>query len=604
MKELFRFNYNDYVYKLLLKNNKLIYLKEKDNKIFYDFNEGEFNIFNQLLVRLMPSNKLITLSNIKYNNKVYVNKYDKINNLHLIYNKNNFDLNDLSYLNYKYNNQLGYVNITNHNENKNNNFIKRFVPVIKGSALIILVTEITTLYLALMPYINPRKENVVMHAINDLTYSQRIDSINKNIIIDEINNNGNLTEDEKNYFTSFSNFFENDSKYFDATDLYNNLRKFKIEYINEIDEECSGRWDYINKKIIMYDSTNFNNCDKSTLRHEFFHMFSDTKYLYDSFGEYYYESNNAIINNEYAGYNPNDKEYDTGYFVLNNYTYFINELISNNNEILNLYHSSPKIKLIVDELIKIIPDEDKAYNLLNLLYEYFDAYIDYVEKFNSNENYQKEMNNFFEIKTEIENNLQEYYEAKYNEDVKNNQYMYYLLNQDSFIQDLIINNDIILPREYFGFIKEYKNCYINKEDDYKISFKLNKTINNEEIYFTIPENHKGLYNYFLSKKVNLINQKYDNDHLLEFSELLYNLFDNETINKYIETSDINVLINKLASLNSDKEMAIYLLDTYENYYNFLNSNIDIENQNSELINYNFTLKNNFRIYNELLHNKK
>ena len=67
---------------------------------------------------------------------------------------------------------------------------------------------------------------------------------------------------------------------------------------------------------------------------------------------------------------------------------------------------------------------------------------------------------------------------------------------------------------------------------------------------------------------------------------------------------INVLINKLASLNSDKEMAVYLLDTYENYYNFLNSNIDIENQNSELINYNFTLKNNFRIYNELLHNKK
>lgn len=571
MIEIFKFNYNGFLYRFSLKNNKLIYSKEKDNKVYYSFNECEYNIFNQILKKLIPTNKTVNLSKVYYNDKFFYHKYDIINDYHLFSNIDNtqINLNEIQYLNYKYN-QEEFEFAKDKDTNNKNNKIKRIIKIRNYTATIILIVELNALGLVLLSNISPKFEDHLIQTIDTISID-KYDSIDENAIKACINSNSNLNDKEKEFFLSFDEFFDKDNNYFDADNLYHNLSTFKINYNKEKNKNNAGTWNFINGIINIYDATNFNDADKSTLRHEFFHMFTNN-HLRSSLGKYFYETTNSLINNEFAHKNPNDGNYDFGYGMLHNYVRFIFELINDQNKnISNQYHANPRITLIVDELVKIIPDEDKAYNLIYLIDEFYDSYQDYVKKYYSDIDYKKEMDKYYNIKENLETLLKKYYSKKYDVPLEDNLYMQYLLDKYVIIDYLINNNIILLPKNYFGEIEKYKTYFLdNNDNDITLRFNLSKN-KTEKVFFTIPKTNIGLYNTFLLSKINDNVEYFNKGNLSNYKALFSQLFPDDVINEYIYTSDINVLINELSKYDTNKGRIIGFLNTYEKYYEYLNN---------------------------------
>lgn len=490
MKEILKFKNLEYEYGLFLDNHELKYKKIVKENIYEDVSNQEKELINKVLFELLPSNNIKDLGYIKYGNKKIKHLYDFSNRFHIFHENENITRECLK-LNYLFNNQEDYIYMLkchkNYMKRSESRYIKRNVKI--GKKVISVLTA-STFLLAMSIGIIKGASKVEYNNKNnykeiDLEYSDRKLEISE--IINAINNNSNLTREEKDFFLSNFEFFYDNLEYLDYYAVLDNLNHLHIEYI---EDECDqigvyGDFTYngIDKgRIRIYEASSFKDTKKYALSHEFLHAFTKNYYDYN----YIYEAIHVLFNNEYFG--KNQILYDSAYEILLKKTYILCELID--EDTLRKYHADNNTNYLVDGLMKIIPNQDMAIKLITDM----DAIcrIEMKQTQNSDEYYayQEEI---LEKEREIEKILKIYYETKYKISIYEDNYIYYLF--DSKVGATKIASKLNLSLEAFKLADE-----LTRVKQYKKIF--NKTGNDSLILAFCSETKEVIKPYTLESVLN------------------------------------------------------------------------------------------------------
>jgi len=415
MKKILEFNYKDKKLVLFINKSNLIYQKVKKGVLTNNLEKDELELINKVLIKLIPSKNIKNLGYIKYDNKKINYLYDLDNNFYIFHEDNKITL-DCLVLNKIFNNQDEYLVLKDEEDSKDLDFIRRNVKV--GKLVLSVLISSSLLLSSSMIWIKGGQKviNLIDYYKAEYAYQEGVLEYNdRQIELDEIinaiNNNVNLTNEEKKFFLSKSKFFIDNLEYFDYYTVIDNLKRLKIQYIEETKGGTYGEFTVNgnNRGLIkIYGVTSFKDTSKYALSHEFLHAF--TKYnLVDN---YFYEILNVVLNNEYFGDDTN--LYDNGYEVLREYFYIMAELVD--ARVLRKYHANNDINYLKNDLIEIIPDFDMATDLLNNL-----NIICKIEML-KNTDYSKYLKLEQELKMkkqQVMTSLKTYYEVKYQTSIEN-----------------------------------------------------------------------------------------------------------------------------------------------------------------------------------------
>lgn len=158
------------------------------------------------------------------------------------------------------------------------------------------------------------------------------------------------------------------------------------------------------------------------LAHEKSHSLTNIQRIFLS---WLVESINAIFNDEYEG-NGMVGTYDTSYLHIVNYAKALMEIIGALP--LQKYHGYTDEDPIIEALMEIIDDEDKAYKLLTNIEEYKNM----IEKISVDVMTYEEKQVLFSLKETIYQSFDEYYYAKKGIHITDDLVMLYYLDISSF----------------------------------------------------------------------------------------------------------------------------------------------------------------------------
>jgi len=302
-------------------------------------------------------------------------------------------------------------------------------------------------------------------------------------IKETILNNAYLSDEEKELFLSVPQVFIDQVDYYNFDKVINQLKNLQVTYRGDIDRvgDTVGEYDYEKNMISIYGVNSFSKAPKAVLTHEFLHVFTD--FSNDNEGKVFYETLTVIMNNEYYG---NDYTYDNAYSWFINYAYVLGEILG--TDLLRRYHSNTDVNTIVERLMSIINNEEKARKLIEL-----------VKYFNRNVKSKEDQKVLDEKKRELETLLIEYYETKFSLKMKASLYLSYFFNQDIAYRSIAKHSvRDTFTANYFDLfveVKDYRHLFVTSEEDNYLTLKVctkavkEKNVYSKEDFFKLENNN-------------------------------------------------------------------------------------------------------------------
>ncbi len=507
MKEILNFEDNGKEY-CLYYDKSLKYACRKADKLSFDVTEEEKNFIFFVLLKVLPLNDLKYLGNVQLKNNSYNHYIDKLNNYHLFLDSNRHlpTFADFKSLNIIYNNQKDYVASDKEKKLEDKAKITRVVSV-KGKKIVVGLLLSVGLYASVLVALS--KTSLGRDLIIDILekdivseYDLAYDTLEVNDIEEALKNNVNLSLEEKEYLTSFTDFFNDMLPYLDYTDVMDSLSKMSIVYQENAGIGVTGAWHHVGNNMYemqIYNSKEINEDNKKVIRHEFMHVFSaKTALISLGLDESFYEFLNRTITNEYDVPVVSSKGYDHGYFYLDEIGNMSLELFS--SETLKKYHANPSLDLLTQELMTIIPDEQMAYSFFNDFNDYviackgFYNHSPELAKEKSLAEWQQEKDT---LTLKLKETLKNYWEVKYNKKIDSDLYVYYLYDRESAIKEIMEQNLIpncpleVLEQSSISMFKPYVNERLKDNFEFQLSLP---NVDGVNAVFTIMENNESREN--------------------------------------------------------------------------------------------------------------
>ena len=241
------------------------------------------------------------------------------------------------------------------------------------------------------------------------------------------------------------------------------LKTLKIKYVHDIcvsNKIIKGTYDNNDNLITFYTASSLDDVTDDLFTHEFSHLFQSLT-LDSSDCSFLVEATNVLANNEYYGTEPN---YDPAYSVQRNCVEMLSLIIG--NSAIKKFYNLPSIHIIVDELYKIYPNYEKAYEFVGLLNSYQSLF--FIS--DKDENVSKKME---EIEKSIKEMLQFYYKEKYKFSAENDLIMLFKLDSNKF--NMKVKEMLNLDNELVNAILKNNSSIINTTLNNKYVFDIEKT---------------------------------------------------------------------------------------------------------------------------------
>lgn len=419
MKIVLKFNFNEKEYCIFEENKNFKYGYIENNKVKTDITNIDKDIINLIIYKIKPSNKNIFYNKIILNNAIYYIYIDPKTRFKSFKPEPNIE--DLIILNNNYNNlSPNYHNKTNYKNKKTNKFIKIMTSIGNNTITVMLLSSIaiTTFFSTIYDKVYDVDyyqllESQITYSISKSISTNPSNEEIKQLIEDALSKNKSLNEKEKNIILEHLEIFYDNKKYIDFENVYINIVNMKIKYLNEnISEDnpnIKAQWEPESMKITIGNANSIDDINTSIFTHEFCHAI--TKYNKSS--SFLTESLNSEINSYYF-------EEDNSYYKIKRYMKALERIIG--KEPLKQYYGITNHNIIIDELTKIIDDENKAFCFLETLEDYYKlCYENYISDHNN-----EELKDQTSLK--IKDYLKEYYNAKYNKNMSNDLIMTYYTN--------------------------------------------------------------------------------------------------------------------------------------------------------------------------------
>lgn len=455
MKVILKFNYKGNTLLLLKNNEDYIFAKDVNGKLIYDLTDEEKNIISKVIKNILPSNKIVEIEELSHAGKLFRHYLDVKNGWHHFSEIVNGEmyiptLQDLKFLNQKYNHQYEYVNSTNDFKTFGNDFIQRIIKIGTDTILFMVSASISfgfcwSVDISLQQtqtvdesivIVSPEPslgindlDPIVSEAINlDNANEENGDNLSENAPDDiiafttngldtAVMNNPNLTDEEKEFFLSVTTIYNEEISPEDYPNIYDYMGNFYIIYDpNKSENGDLGCFYYTGPNkyaIVIYEANSFEDAPPYVLSHEFCH--TKCSYRNPIFGMKLYEAINAIYNNEHFGsvYGKSESRYDDSYSRIVNYAYVLCEILD--KDTIRMFHQSADPQVIVNALMLIIPNEQKAVQCV--------SYFDDVQA------------SSFGAIISLSSTLKEYYEAKYKSDIREDDCMRFLILGPESVND-------------------------------------------------------------------------------------------------------------------------------------------------------------------------
>lgn len=130
---------------------------------------------------------------------------------------------------------------------------------------------------------------IVYDKVNEKNIEDKsTEKINKNAfdfskVIDAINNNLNLSKQEKNKILANRTIFEDNFDYYDINVLTKTLKTLKIKYVHDIcvsNKIIKGTYDSNDNLITFYTASSLDDVTDDLFTHEFSHLFQSPNFIF------------------------------------------------------------------------------------------------------------------------------------------------------------------------------------------------------------------------------------------------------------------------------------------------------------------------------------
>lgn len=478
-----KFTYNKKEYIVFKSENNIEYGYIENGQIFNNLTNDEYNLVNTVYSSFTINKETsVNCGTFKIKNNNINIFYDFTSKLYFFYKIIDNKLKipsqeELILLNKYYNHQESYICFIETKlddyPSSRHEMIRR---IIKISDKIISITIAATIAFQALPM---NAKAVVKYSsdyyLNNINIEKDINEIKYSFdqISQSIKTNDNLTEDEKKYLLNIKTQYEENQNYINQEELYKNLNLIDINYHTNDNGRIAGTYDVIANEINIYKSNNFNDSPKHVMWHEINHglttynIFRKNNFSHDNIN-YFLEMTNELFSNEY--YEEFSKEnYRYGYSSHMKVMYPLCEIL--NAETIKKYRYDPNMLYIINDLMKIDPNIEKATKLImaiNSINLFEEQFMD-CEKNEKTQVY----NELCENEETIYNLIKHYYNKKYNKDMTEDQIMmlYFknmgiqeasniIYNMYSSEDNTVVVTDII-PKGYIS--EKYKKNYPNIE---------------------------------------------------------------------------------------------------------------------------------------------
>ncbi len=447
------YNYNKGKYFIALDDGKVVFFKYEDNEISNDYSKDELEVFYAVYNSLkVDKDNAINLGYRKYNCKCFETFYDENKELYFWYEiingkRANVSKEDLEMLNYRYNSQClkfaednegfgtGHEDEDPYDAESYATFIRDDSKIDMEAPEIYdwaadrrlkwaeLCSKVKTFQRAIT--VSQKVIAVVVAiGVNLLVFSEKTldsdtssrirevfggtsssDSIEQEensgkaydytAFSDAIGKNLNLLTAEKILLAKFEPYFDEVGPYMDQDLVTKRLANLKIVYTPDTCEapDVAGEYDTTKNVITMYSTDSFENCNKSALIHEFFHVtqkgYSNRLAMELSDEAVTREQIRNLVEDGVLDGNEYKNEYDVpeygvGYDKCMKVYYLLASLLD--EETVKKYQAIPSDTVLTDALVKIENNSDKKTKRTSSKYEMRQnalELLDYIDELRS-----------------------------------------------------------------------------------------------------------------------------------------------------------------------------------------------------------------------------
>lgn len=476
----YKINDKDYMF---YKIGKIVFVANiKNGKLLKLNNQEELQqakkIFEELRLDKHYKENFIELSNIFYNNKEYKSMYDQIEKTRHFYEQIDNDYKEVSgetkkFFDELYNNEITRLCSENNTKNKKANEIKRkLVKVGKETIIVFLVVASLIGLPKDVVFANTQEHELELNHsflqqqmcmnINDDFFKNLLNIVigntNTDQIMDILNNNKNLTRDDKKFVESIKHYFKDNDKYYDMDTVKYNLENLKIVYDRynqskyNMPNTVNGIYDKNENQIVIFTTGRYDGSSKTKrlLLHELLHAISNGGFKQENLAltEGITEMNAC----EYT------KTASTVYTEEQTYVRILCELIG--EESVKKAYYTGNLEIIIRDLKKIAGTRDEAVKFLSL---FNDQSIQRGLTYSKNKTISKDAYKSLEIiNPELTNYIKFYYENKYLDSISNNRLML------AYLDSINLTNNLGNPdydKDDIIIINSIKNYFYNKGED-------------------------------------------------------------------------------------------------------------------------------------------
>lgn len=289
------FYYNDKKFLIAKKGKKLLYCITENNINRFKLSIEEKSIFYHVLTSITANSKAsFFVRLLSYNDKFYKLFFNPEKNL---YYTDSIDSKIISYVNFNFNHvsEFCYIdNIKIDAKDKNKKFDKFFQRTIKIGTKVVFISVLAALSLNLLTGCSvatkeddliPTSETVIASIREEpeeknpnyngglvIDRTQEEQDYHFSIIEDALENNTNLTDEEKAFIRQLKFIFDENHEYIDIEMVKERLSTLKINYDSNTRGNYGGVYNTRDNEITLYDCTNFGDCQISGFIHEFLHI--------------------------------------------------------------------------------------------------------------------------------------------------------------------------------------------------------------------------------------------------------------------------------------------------------------------------------------------
>lgn len=324
---------------------------------------------------------------------------------------------------------------------------------------------------------NNETQNVVPSTIKNFN------NVHVRAVLEEaLSKNPTLKPEEKDVFLKLEGFITDNLDRIDLDWYANLLATKRIDYINNRNYMASAK-NFADNHIEIYNATSISEVDSSIITHELLHDFERQNKPYWDDNIFFAETADVLFNNDY--FNENDGTlYDQSYNININHMYALIEIIGPTP--IKNYFFSGDITYIKNALLEIIPDEEKATVLIELLNQLTKTTSTMYQNF-SVETLLRSINYL----------LGNYYEVKYNRPITSDILMLTLIgnidNKD--LCSLYGYTPVDINPVYYQLnnIKYYFNSYNHSENSFSFSIVTSVGLTGKMNYTSISISDENRY---------------------------------------------------------------------------------------------------------------